>query len=95
MKHLVFMTVLMLVLSIAVAYGISWAFAIEFTGKYLIGFYLCVCAVRMGLSDIVTLNTVIKTNSYDIIEKRIQQMMDNAVDKSLDRFADRQNGNSK
>lgn len=38
MKHLVFMIVLMLVLSIAVAYGISWAFAIEFTGKYLIGF---------------------------------------------------------
>lgn len=49
----------------------------------------------MGLSDIVTLNTVIKTNSYDIIEKRIQQMIDNALDKSLDRFADRQNGNSK
>ena len=95
MKHLVFMIVLMLVLSVAVAYGISWAFTIEFTGKYLIGFYLCVCAVRMGLSDIVTLNTVIKTNSYDIIESKIQQMIDKALDKSLDRFADRQNGDAK
>ena len=95
MKHLVFMIVLMLVLSIAVAYGISWAFMIDFTWRYLVGFYLCVCAVRMGLSDIVTLNTVIKTNSYDIIESKIQQMIDKALDKSLDRFADRQNGDSK
>ena len=45
----------------------------------------------MSLSDVITLNTIIKTNSYDLIEKRIQQMLDKALDKSLERFADTQN----
>ena len=91
MKNLVLMIVIMILLSLVVAYGISWAFMVDFTWRYLIGFYLCVCAVRMSLSDVITLNTIIKTNSYDLIEKRIQQMLDKALDKSLERFADTQN----
>lgn len=69
MKNFIVVMLLAVALSVAFAYGISWCFGIDFTVKYLFGYYLILASVRLAFFDVITLETVLKVVKLDVIEK--------------------------